>query len=137
MQPLTDAQKATIKRLAEAMLAGAKKRPQAVEVLFRRADGLDGNPNGEICSCALGAAWEGSHPDFDAETWHETRLKKPLNEVIGLEKVWEYFDHFEQINVLDPMGTGGDSLDSIIVDLNDRHGWTREKIANWLLELVS
>lgn len=137
MQSLTDAQKATIKRLAESMLEGAKKRPQTVEVLFHRADGLDGNPNGEICSCALGAAWEGSHPEFDAVKWYETRLTKPFNEVIGLSEVREYFDHFETIIVIDPTDQIGAKLDSIIIDLNDRHHWTREEIADWLLKLAS
>lgn len=131
-QPLTAAQKSALKRFADAMQAGAALRPQAQGRLFKQRNLAS---VGEvICSCALGAAWEGAHPAFDAEHW--------LNQVyahafaIGLSEISIYFELSTIPDVRDPVVPYPDGyyrdFINMVIDLNDFHEWTREDIANWI-----
>ncbi len=96
--------------LAEAILAGARQRPQAFGSYFS-SDGR---------SCALGAAFEGVHH---------------LPRVVGAyrPRLERLFDCLEYISRPCPVGCRKTlPLASMIVHLNDDHLWTREAIADWL-----
>lgn len=125
---LTDDNKVSIKQLASAMLVGAAKRPQTTELLFRL------NADGVICSCAFGAAWEGAHEKFDAQSWLTNRKARNSKIVDGYEIV-QYF-RLMGIFVIDPIDGDVDSIYAAVISLNDRHEWTREQIAAWLVELT-
>lgn len=127
---LTDAEKKNIRKLANAMQKGATIRPQIVEVMWGKTD------QGVFGSCALGAAWEGSHPDFDVQAWHNVIFYGELGGGVGMEDVCRYFGRLDKIFVRDPIDLSIIGLNDAITDLNDRQGWTREQIADWLLTLV-
>jgi hypothetical protein len=129
MTELTTKQKADIQRLSDAMRAGAAIRPQTTGVLFRRRAGSE-----LVCSCALGAAWEGAHPAFDVDRWISL-IDHNAHDAIGLEHILHYFNLFA-IESLHPVTHTARYLDGIIVDLNDIEEWSREDIADWLLTLV-
>jgi hypothetical protein len=96
--------------LADAILAGAKRRPQAFGSYFT----WDG------ASCALGAAYEGIH--------HLPKTIGPIHP--RLERL---FHCLEDIIRACPEGCKKKlPLASLIVHLNDDHQWTRERIAAWL-----
>lgn len=128
--PLTDHEKKKIRRLAEAIREGAKIRPQITEVLWGKTE------QGAFGSCALGAAWEATHPDFDVDKWNSVIFYGKMGDGTGLSDVNEFFGHLDKIFVRDPVDGSIIEIDSIITDLNDRQGWTREQIADWLLSLV-
>lgn len=96
--------------LAEAILAGAKRRPQCFGSYFT----FDGR------SCALGAAYEGVH-----------HLPKVVDSVTPrLERL---FHCLEYVTRKCPLGCRKTlPLASMIVHLNDDHLWSRESIAQWL-----
>ena len=135
IQPLTDEQKTNIKRLAEAMREGAKLRPQATGVLFRTLCLEDGGER-QICSCALGAAWEGSHPAFNPKHWLEESVKID-GETIGLSDVERYFGLVSRIECINPAKGWKHEIVGTIIDLNDQCDWTREQIADWLDTLAN
>jgi len=128
----TDEQKANLRRLAEAMRAGAALRPQATGVLFRKHWTVN---KSEMQSCALGAAWEGSHPGFDPHKWlMDMDANDP--EFIGLTDVENYFG-LMNLACNDPfMHEPTTTVVSVIITMNDRKGYTREMIADWLLTLA-
>jgi hypothetical protein len=96
--------------LADAILAGAKRRPQAFGSYFTWEGG----------SCALGAAYEGIH--------HLPEAMGPMSP--RLERL---FHCLEDILRACPEGCKKKlPLASMIVHLNDDHLWTREQIAAWL-----
>lgn len=100
---------------SEAILAGAKLRPQGFGILYG---------NGK--SCALGAACEGSgYPiAYQATARHvDAHLEKAfgaavLNTITSCP--YSDCDHPD------------DFAEMIITHLNDDHKWTRERIAEWL-----
>lgn len=98
------------RELAEAILAGSKRRAQCVGSYFS-SDGR---------SCALGAAFEGIHH---------------LPEVVGAlhPRLERLFDCLEYVSRRCPEGCKKTlPLASMIVHLNDDHLWSREAIAEWL-----
>jgi hypothetical protein len=98
------------RELADAILEGAKRRPQAFGSYFTWEGG----------SCALGAAFEGIH--------HLPEVIGPLHP--RLERL---FHCLEDIIRACPVGCKKKlPLASLIVHLNDDHLWTREQIAEWL-----
>jgi len=99
--------------LAEAILEGARQRPQGFGDYFS----FDGR------SCALGAAFEGIH-------------RLPKNDVGGVKPHLErFFDCLEYVTRRCPEGCRKKlPLGAMIVHLNDDHLWTRERIAHWVAE---
>ena len=136
-QPIfTDEQKANLRRLAEAMRTGAQIRPQATGVLFRKQPiTIDNYQKMEVCSCALGAAWEGAHPAFEAERWVKV-ADDGDDGLVGLSDVEKYFGLNYHITAINPVNGLNHEICGVIIDLNDSKNWTREAIADWLLTLV-
>lgn len=101
-------------KLSEAIREGAKKRPQAFRGFFRTV-------NGQLCSCALGAAYEAATGKAieDADT---DDIAYGLEDAIGINPFeldapvagWEY------------------ALGNYIEHLNDGLKHSREQIADWL-----
>lgn len=96
-------------KLSTAIREGAKLRPQGHGNYFA--------PLGH--SCALGAA-------FQAVTGRTGKDALPI--AVDLDKLFPFLDN----EVLHPAQSKSLSIAKIIVDLNDRLGWTREQIADWL-----
>jgi hypothetical protein len=133
MTELTTEQKTNIQRLSDAMRAGAAIRPQTTGVLFRKE--YITQQGQQICSCALGAAWEGAHPAFDAEGWLMT--SEIINQdFIGLIDIERYFGLTPELMIPNPVDGVSTGLSGTIIFLNDSRKWTREAIADWLLTLV-
>lgn len=137
IQPLTDEQKAKLRTLAGAMRKGAAIRPQTRGVLFNnKVVNIDAYQKRMICSCALGAAWEGSHPGFDAETWIKNQDDGDDGNV-GLVDVEQYFGLRPPIECINPAKGWKHDVEGTIIDLNDQRDWTREEIADWLDTLAN
>lgn len=134
IQPLTDEQKAKLRTLAAAMRKGAAIRPQTRGVLFSLKWLASGTKT--YCSCALGAAWEGAHPEFDAETWVKNQDDGNDGNV-GLVDVERYFGLTKRIECISPAKGWKHGIVGTIIDLNDQHNWTREQIADWLDTLAN
>ena len=127
---LTLEQKDILTRFAQAMLAGAAKRPQCTGVLWQRGL-ISENTYERFSSCAFGAAWEGDHPAFNPAVWIEY-LNTGLNDIVY------HFDLYRLPLVNNPAtGVRGEHLRAVIIDLNDKYRWTREQIAEWLLMLAA
>ena len=96
--------------LAEAIAAGAQRRPQAFGAYFSDDGG----------SCALGAAYEGAYA-----LPREVRTVRP--------RLDRLFDCLENVRKKCPEGCNKRlALNAIILHLNDDHHWTREQIVDWL-----
>lgn len=134
MNELTAEQKANIQRLSDAMRAGAAIRPQATGILFRKMY-VEKTNEKQICSCALGAAWEGAHPAFDAGRWVKV-ADDGDDGLVGLSDVEQYFGLNRRIEAINPARGWVHEVCGIIIDLNDSQDWTREAIADWLLTLI-
>lgn len=105
-QPLEHSQ------LAQAILMGARKRPQSFGHYFDKQGG----------SCALGAAYEG----------FGIRLPRVADWVVP-RHIEEIFPCLDDLFVKCPAGCGErTSLGELLVHLNDDHRWTREAIADWV-----
>jgi hypothetical protein len=98
--------------LAEMILAGARRRPlQSFGEYF----------TGRDSSCALGAAYEGLYRlPADAGGIRPRRL----------DLLFDCLD--SEIRACPECGKKSLALGSLIVHLNDRHRWDRERIAEWL-----
>lgn len=128
--------KAQLKRLADAMIKGAKKRKQAFGGLFSiKGNAEKGYKLGE--SCALGAVYEtlfgpppvrdnGQGPEADGGI-HEMNdklcHKLPILDTLVVE--------YPNSRVYD------DDLMSVIVHLNDSQKWPRGRIARWIRRLIT
>lgn len=133
---LTPQQKTDLIRLAVAMRAGAALRPQTIGALFRKQSvNIDNYQKMQICSCALGAAWEGSHPKFDAERWL-ANVEQSNVKIVGMSALQIFFGHPDRMVYPDPFTRAPSFVDSIIIDMNDRKDYTREMIADWLLKIA-
>lgn len=112
-------------RLSEAIRLGAMLRPQARHDYMRTGR-----------SCAIGAALEAigiplrnrADDDFERTNEHEAiqelRLRPEFHEWGKLEK---------PANRICPgCGRTPDSVSGVIIELNNQHGWTRERIADWV-----
>ncbi len=100
-------------RLAQAIRFGARRRPnQAFGEYYR----------GTRSSCALGAAYEAVY-----------RLPPDVNSMHPKRLDW-FFACLEGTLRRCPLGCKKTlALAAIIVHLNDRHQWTREQIAEWVV----
>src|SRR5437762_9281374 len=97
--------------LADAMEAGAKKRPQVFNKMFGKT------LFGKIGSCALGAAYEGAiniYGKYSCNVITELQDKFPV--LHEKHYLWGYQRSFQ----------------TAIIDLNDDQRQTRESIAQWL-----
>jgi len=95
-------------RMSEAMRLGAMLRPQAFGVQW---DGVG--------TCAMGAAFEAAHgsANYVGEVFH------PWPRLFALR-------------VASPVTYDGVSwFRDVVTQLNDCHGWTRERIADWIATL--
>ena len=102
-------------KLSEAIRIGAAKRPQTYFSFFRKeANGL--------CSCALGAAYEG------------VNLSLPVENERGDIKVSDanYSLFINMFPFLLSLEEQGAKLFRRITYRNDELKWTREQIADWL-----
>lgn len=93
---------------------GTMIRPQAKDEWFS-------DEKGDIRSCALGAMSEALFGDTDVRG----------------DRLYEKFPLLEKENTgfacpVKDLDVRGTSLSHIITALNDRAGWSREKIADWL-----
>jgi hypothetical protein len=96
--------------LAEAMAAGARRRPQAFGAYFSDDGG----------SCALGAAYEGAYA-------------LPRDVPSLRPRMHRLFDCLENVRRRCPEGCQKRlPLNAIILHLNDDHHWSREQIVEWL-----
>ena len=109
------------RELAKAIRLGAARRPQCFGSYFDDRGG----------SCALGAAYDGMY--------ELPKQEKEQGEIVPrhLERL---FHCLEDVVKRCPERAVGEEiacrkklpLGSMIVHLNDDHGWTREQIAEWL-----
>lgn len=134
IQPLTDEQKTNLRELAAAMRKGAAIRPQTRGILFAHKWVASGTK--AYCSCALGAAWEGSHPFFSVEDWVQ-KSESPTESIAGLVDVEQYFGLTKRIECINPQMGWKHEIVGTIIDLNDQRNWTREQIADWLDSLAN
>lgn len=115
-------------KLSEAIRKGAEIRPQAFGEYFDAVDTeLPEDCESELCSCALGAAFEvvAGGPYFDD---------------VALPCRREYLS--EQFPVLNVEGAAcpvetceedvSEALFFAVTHLNDEHRWLREEIADWV-----
>lgn len=112
-------------KLSTAIRKGAAERPQATGgEYFELVEGLG------LCSCALGAAFEGAY----GTAWTPTDAKAIRDTCIGNMLV----DAFRVLNEPAACPVGGcvkefkrPVLGRVISHLNDDHGWTRESCAGF------
>lgn len=104
-------------KLSEAIRIGAKKRPQGFGAYFTK---FGAHGERELCSCALGAAFEACGYIPDSE---------PLRNIVP-EGYMESCD----INLYAPVTYKGDlyPVGNLVVTLNDGEEKTREEIADIL-----
>lgn len=107
-------------KLSEAIREGSKIRRQCFGGLFQIE-------NGEIKSCALGAALEGAglYTPSEEELLVHTPLLNKWPELGGGCYLCPSFRHPSE-------DTEETCLELLIEHLNDVHRWTRERIADWL-----
>ena len=101
-------------KLSEAIRQGAKLRPQSVGRYFE----TDDQDETVYASCALGAAHEAVSGNTDT-----------------LELVDHLADEFPELRSFraqNPMKQWSDHLWVVITNLNDKQGWSRERIADYL-----
>lgn len=99
-------------KLSEAIRAGAKLRPQGLGGFFVYDN--DGN----LCSCALGAAYE-------AVFHHVARRSETDYTAFEIK--------FPELNADIEMPDGQVQwIQNAVAKLNDERCWTREQIADWL-----
>ncbi len=104
----------TTMRLSEAIRQGARLRLRGEDGYFTV------NENGELCSCALGAAYEAIHP----------AMLKDISETLRKQWPWMFSTRYM---VRMPVGEGIRlNIFDCIVRLNDLFDWTREQIADWV-----
>lgn len=98
--------------LAEAILAGSRRRPKQS---FGTYFGSDGS------SCALGAAYEGVY-----------LLPGDAADIVP-QRLDRFFHCLENVSRHCPAGCRKHiPIGAMIVHLNDDHHWTRERVARWL-----
>lgn len=100
-------------KLSDAILKGAKRRPQQFNNGFFYESG------NVLKSCALGAAWEAITDKtefFDGEKIED-----------AFPNIWEIIRH--------PVTNQTLPVFDVVADLNDRYQWTREKIAQYLADI--
>lgn len=95
-------------KLSEAMRLGSM-------VTTQTNDWGEVDEDGNVYACALSAAWYAltGHRQWSA---HGSELVDALSRVL----------------VADPINGNPTSLTTAIISLNDSHGWSRQKIADWL-----
>lgn len=104
--------------LAAAIRKGAAVRPQTRLVYFWK------EPGSPLCSCVLGAAYEGATGRTDG--W------------IALGDIQSNFRGVDWETAIQcPACEDVDCLAAIMGDLNDTHQWTRHAIADWLDTLAA
>lgn len=114
-------------KLSTLIREGAKKRPQAFGNYLEMTNDL--NPEGvpyAYSTCAIGAAYEaltGELPDY-------AEFDRDLNErTLKTVNAWSACIPYPEGT--DPKG-GEDSVNDVVVNLNDDYRWTRERIADYL-----
>lgn len=111
-------------RLCDAIREGAKKRPQAFEEYFDE-DNTELSEEAEptLCSCALGAAFEGVNVGPGVECNSGTLRKLfPVLKRDGVECPVEVCEErFADAPLI-----------NVVAHLNDYHRWQREEIADWV-----
>ncbi len=93
-------------KLSEAMRIGAACHPQGTGLMFKME-------NGQLRTCALGAAYEG---------WFGCQEAEPDNTYSTLYEVFPL------------LRENSERLAQQIWQMNDQYGKTREEIADWLQE---
>lgn len=119
-------------KLSEAIREGAKLRPQAIGDYFLARN------DGEICSCALGAAYERvvNFPNFKVtDSGLDETDAKEITKI--LEQEFPFISENEFICCPDEYCDYSfleNTWNGLIAHFNDNHEMTREEIADWLEE---
>lgn len=100
-------------KLSEAIRLGAKKKPHQLGYLF-----LNG------ATCALGSALDG------VGCLKESAWDTP--EYVEMYETAESIFPLLTTEAVSPVGLWASNVRGIIEDLNDKQGWTRERIAAWV-----
>jgi hypothetical protein len=106
-------------KLSDAIRIGAAKRPQAF------GNYISKEPGGAVCTCALGAAYEGITGTLPPFGLTLSALGDTFRALAGIDLETE---------VAPPDGNFNYAvgLDSAVITLNDGAHWSREQIADWL-----
>jgi hypothetical protein len=116
-------------QLSEAIRLGSLLKPQAFGVLFRKNFGSNGTII--ITSCALGAAVD-AVADIDANS--DTLIRQSLTVI---DTWWPWVNDINDTLVnycyCPECGQTSSSITYLITHFNDRHRWSREKIADWVV----
>jgi hypothetical protein len=108
-------------KLSEAILAGARLRPQTRHSYF--SDPSDG----PVGSCALGAAYEAVTGQADLDTDDAEFEQGPfgITDLFGIEHT---------ARIVYPVNGARPLVHRVVTLLNDEDGWSREAIAAYLAE---
>ena len=111
-------------KLSEAIIAGAKLRPQAFGHYFT------GTTRTDACSCVVGCVYEATFED--AVLSHDALV----NQIEQLCSRFDLLRGHEKMYCPECAGEEckHDCLLNILIHLNDDHRWTREQIAAWVAE---
>lgn len=114
--------------LANAIRKGATLRPQVTGLYFKEI------APGVLGSCALGAAYEGlTGRTYQGLTMFKFEASCGKIEGFAICPVEGCPTRVEEgLTGSNRHDVGTDFLVNIIAHLNDRHGWTREAVADWL-----
>lgn len=134
---LSQKMKAALNALADGIDCGAKYHPQVIGALLKPI--LDTEMNDwTFGTCALGAAYECALRN-NGET-DENEIKRALNRCNDYNDILAHYGLQDRgsvqpitlENAILSEGKGSDSLCTVIYGLNDRLGWSRERIAQFL-----
>lgn len=124
-------------KLSDAIREGAKLRPQAIRDLFSHRTSQGFLSGSKVGSCALGAACEALNlvhapVDSDAFNWGSATQSWAV-----FDKLLAYYPGLRKRDgflITCPVCSAQRStLENMIAELNDSHGWSREAIADWLV----
>lgn len=124
-------------KLSEAIREGAKLRPQSAG---SNLGDYSFNERREICSCAMGAAYEAVglvRPVDQGKPWPNEIRKQNVDHIFSL---WPVLNEVVELPVevckfcylFIGQGETDAKLFKVITHVNDYHGWTREQIADWV-----
>lgn len=134
---LTPKQYAAIQHLADGIECGAAIRPQAIGKFFEPTE------NGQVTSCALGAAWECAMIEKrGAEAITPAFLQEGIDEPdFTMESVLKLYGFKSRARMIEQsyegqkLCTDFTGLSVLILRLNDDFKWSRERIAQFLREI--
>lgn len=116
-------------KLSDAIRAGCAIRPKN----FRRLWGFVGGESEAYGSCALGAAFEGLTGEIHHDEHFALRFLKRTYPILETFAQCPHQACKDPVNgQFDILHRGQTSISALIMHLNDRCGWTREAISEWV-----